>query len=388
MSDRPARYRVYLSEVSYFSGKLEGALRAKRIAYERVPISTGILMQEVLPATGWMKVPAVRRDDGLWLCDTTPLLDWLDREHPERCLTPEDPYRRFMSQLIEDYCDEWQWRPAMFWRWGWPDNARYLATRLGRELAAGTLHPAWATGHYFRRRQQRLYLHGDGVRRHNRDAIAALYPQALSWLEALLRDRPYLLGERPSRVDIAWFGPLFRHYAQDPRPAAYMAAAAPRVWAWVSRLWASGASDGWTELREDFGDPAWTPMLADLGQAYLPYLQDNAQALAEGRLRFSGRYGGIDYPDLPAVHYRLRCWLTLRAAYAALPAGARAQVDARVEGLGIREALSGAAPALTAPLIDSAIATAPPALGFWQRLRLYGAGTPWAPVGVDTRSPR
>jgi glutathione S-transferase len=375
-----ARYRVYLSEVSYFSGKLEGALRAKRIAYERVPITPARLLHEVLPATGWMKVPAMRRDDGLWLHDTTPMLDWLDTEHPERSLTPEDPYRRFMSQLIEDYCDEWQWRPAMVWRWGWADNARYLGARLGRELSAGTPHPAWAMGLYFRHRQQRIYLRGDGVRPHNREAIAARYPQALGWLEGLLRDRPYLLGHRPSRVDLAWFGPMFRHYAQDPRPAAVMAAEAPRVWAWVSRVWASGL-DGWpADGLEDFSDSGWTPMLADIGSAYLPYLQDNARALAEGRPRFSGRYGGIDYPELPAIHYRLRCWWTLRAAFAALPAAARTEVEARLAGLGIVEALQGPAPGGPAPLIDSALARPAPPLSRWRRLQLYLGGTAWAPA--------
>lgn len=380
-------YRVYLSDVSYFSGKLEGALRAKRIAYERRPISTAVLLDEVLPATGWMKVPAIRRVDGLWLHDTTPMLDWLDTEHPERALTPEDPYRRFMSQLIEDYCDEWQWRPAMVWRWAWADNARYLGTRLGHELSGGTLHLAWAMGLYFRRRQQRIYLRGDGVRRHNVDAIAARYPQALGWLEALLQNRRYLLGDRPSRVDIAWFGPMFRHYAQDPRPAALMAAQAPRVWAWVSRVWVSGLED-WPETPlSDFSDPGWTPMLADIGSAYLPYLRDNARALAEGRKHFSGRYGEIDYPRLPAIHYRLRCWRTLRAAYAALPPTARAQVDARVGGLGIHEALTAEGPDLAAPLIDTAVARPLPKLTPLQRLRLHAAGTPWAPAVTGDNRP-
>src|SRR5262245_62761748 len=91
-----------------------------------------------------MKVPAVRRADGLWLCDTTPLLRWLDDEHPERRLIPGDEYRDLLSTLVEDYCDEWQWRPAMFWRWAFPDNARALAGRLGRELSAGTPVPAAA----------------------------------------------------------------------------------------------------------------------------------------------------------------------------------------------------------------------------------------------------
>src|SRR4029453_4705721 len=121
---------------------------------ERVRINPDILADEILPNTGWMKVPAVRRDDGLWLCDTTPLLRWLDDEHPERRLIPGDEYRDFLSTLVEDFCDEWQWRPAMFWRWAFPDNARTLGERLGRELSTGTPVPAWAMGWYFRRRQQ------------------------------------------------------------------------------------------------------------------------------------------------------------------------------------------------------------------------------------------
>lgn len=375
----PARYRVYLSDVSYFSGKLEGALRAKRIGYERVCITTDVLLKEVLPNTGWMKVPALRRDDGLWLHDTTPLLRWLDAEHPQRALIPADPYRAFLSALVEDYCDEWQWRPAMFWRWAYADNARYLGSRLGVELSRGTPHPAWAMGLYFRKRQQRIFLRGDGVRAHNFDAIAALYPQALAWLEALLAERRYLLGDRPSLVDIAWFGPMFRHYAQDPRPAALMAATAPRVWAWVTRLWNSGSEDWSESALEDFGDVAWDAIFRDLGSAYLPYLRDNAVACAAGATHFDGRYGGIDYPQLPTVHYRARCLATLRAAYVALDATTRARIDARLAGFGIVEALQ-AKPVADVPLIDSALAIAPQRLGLAQRLRYYFSGTPWNPA--------
>lgn len=369
-------YRVYLSEVSYFSGKLEGALRAKRIAYERVSITPDILLNEVLPNTGWMKVPALRRADGLWLCDTTPLLRWLDAEHPERALIPADPYRAFLSALIEDYCDEWQWRAAMFWRWAWPDNARYLGSRLGAELAQGSLHPAWAMGWYFRRRQQRIFLRGDGVRCENFSAIAALYPQALQWLESLLEHRPYLLGDRPSLVDIAWFGPMFRHYAQDPRPAALMAAQAPRVWAWVARLWNAGQQVWTTTELDDFSDAAWNPIFVDLGQSYLPYLHDNARAVAAGQRRFDGCYGGIAYPDLPAVRYRARCLATLQRNYANLPTPMRAVVDARLQPFKICESLQQPS-AAALPAIDSALAKPAGALNIYQRLRFYFTGTPW-----------
>lgn len=372
-----ARYRVYLSDVSYFSGKLEGALRAKRIAYERRRITPSILLDEVLPNTGWMKVPALRREDGLWLCDTTPMLQWLDAEHPERALRPADPYRAFLSDLVEDYCDEWQWRPAMFWRWAWADNARYLGSRLGEELSHGSLQPAWSVGLYFRLRQQRIFLRGDGVRRANFDQIAALYPRALGWLEQLLKGRRYLLGDRPSLVDIAWFGPMFRHYAQDPRPAALMAEQAPRVWAWVSRLWNSGAEDWSASALDDFSDAAWDPVFADLGAAYLPYLRDNAAAVAQGQAHFSGSYGGIAYPRLPAVRYRARCLATLRHRYQELLPPARAQVDQRLAKSGIVEALRSAAAASDLPLITSPIAAAGRPLTVGERLRFYFSGTPW-----------
>jgi glutathione S-transferase len=373
-------YRVYLSDVSYFSGKLEGALRAKRIAYERVPITPRILLDEILPNTGWMKVPAIRRDDGLWLADTTPLLRWLDAEHPERALIPHDPYRAFLSALIEDWCDEWQWRPAMFWRWAWPDNARYLGARLGAELSRGSVQPAWAVGLYFRRRQQRIYLRGDGVTRDNFDAIAALYPRALQWLETLLADRRYLLGDRPSLVDIAWFGPMFRHYAQDPRPAVLMAAQAPRVWAWVSRLWNSGNED-WRETPlDDFSGPVWDAMFADIGAAYLPYLHDNAAAVDAGIARFDGCYGGIAYRALPAIRYRARCLRTLQLAYAALEPAVRARIDARLGVHGIVDHLARSDTTAMFEPITRAQADAVGPLTRMQRLRFYFSGTPWKPL--------
>lgn len=372
-----ARYRVYLSDVSYFSGKLEGALRAKRVGYDRVRITPDVLLDEVLPSTGWMKVPAIRREDGLWLHDTTPLLRWLDDAHPQRRLIPEDPYRAFLSALVEDYCDEWQWRPAMFWRWAWPDNARYLGARLGAELSHGTIHPAWAMGLFFRTRQQRIFLRGDGVTRENFDAIAGLYPRALEWLESLLATRRFLLGDRPSLIDIAWFGPMFRHYAQDPRPAALMAERAPRVWAWVARVWNSG-SEAWSDTAlDDFSDAAWDAVFADAGTAYLPYLRDNAAALARGDARFSGSYGDIAYPKLPAISYRARCLNTLRHHYAGLPEPVRAQVDTRLQGTGIVEALRADSPAPAFSIIDSALAGPVRTIGLTQRLRYYFTGTPW-----------
>src|ERR1043165_7406073 len=111
------RYRLYVSDSSYYSGKLEAYLRYKGIEHERVEINIDVMRKEVLPATGLMKVPAMRCPDGRWLKDTTPMIAWLDAQHPQFAVYPEDPAARFLALLLEDYADEWLWRPAMYYRW-------------------------------------------------------------------------------------------------------------------------------------------------------------------------------------------------------------------------------------------------------------------------------
>src|SRR4051812_13877580 len=124
-------YKLYVSDSSYYSGKLEAYLRYKGIAHERIEIDMNVLRSTILPATGFMKVPVMRCADGRWLKDTTPMIQWLDRAHPQYPIYPEDPATRFMSLLVEDYADEWMWRPAMYYRWQFADSHILRRHRLG-----------------------------------------------------------------------------------------------------------------------------------------------------------------------------------------------------------------------------------------------------------------
>ena len=162
-------------------------------------------------------------------------------------------------------------------------------------------------------------------------------------------------------------------------PSTLMAQEAPQVKDWVERVWASGAEDWDNAELDDFSDPAWDAIFADIGAAYLPYLHDNAAAVAARRRRFSGTYGGIAYPDLPAVDYRARCLNTLLTRYSGLAPAARARVDSRLAGLGVAEWLWKASPLPGAAPIDSAVAAARPR-GFLRRLRARAGGTPWDPA--------
>ena len=121
----PEPLRLYGSAASYYTGKLEGYLRFKEIPYERVTLGPSN-MRKVRRETGAAQMPALELPDGRFLTDTTPTIDWLEKRHPEPAVIPTDPLQAFMSRLVEDYAEEWLWRPAMHYRWSYRSDRLHL----------------------------------------------------------------------------------------------------------------------------------------------------------------------------------------------------------------------------------------------------------------------
>ena len=107
---------LYGSAISYYTGKFEGYLRYKEIPYRFVPFSRkiGRLLHK---ETGSSQIPAVELPDGRFMTDTTPMIDWFETQYPESAVIPRNPLQAFMSRLVEDYAEEWLWRPAMHFPW-------------------------------------------------------------------------------------------------------------------------------------------------------------------------------------------------------------------------------------------------------------------------------
>ncbi len=377
MSTAP-RYRAYVSDVSYYSGKLEAYLRYAEIPHERIEVNARLMRETLLPATGFMKVPTMQCPDGRWLKDTTPMIRWLDEQHGQPSIYPADPAAHFMALLVEDYADEWLWRPAMYYRWNFSDSRRLLRHRLGRDLSEGTAYPRAFMGWYMRWRQYLVYVLGDGVRAHNRREIEALYTRTLQQLGTLLRTRPYLLGERPSIVDFAYFASMFRHFALDPHSAKIMVDTAPAVYAWVARVWnarVSHENQGWLE---DFASADWDPVFAEIGRDYLPYLDANAAAYADGRKRFDLLLPAARYSQMPVVRYRVACREQLLKVWQAMPAAAQVTVKLRLGAAGVSRWLEGAKkiPAGLDTEFVMPLAQHYPAARGWHGIKLLG-GTPW-----------
>ncbi len=335
---RPVPMRVYGSEISYFTGKLEGYLRYKEIAYQRVAMTARYWNRVVPRATGVAQMPAVELPDGRWMTDTTPMIEWFETQSPEPAVIPRDPLQAFVSRLVEDYADEWLWRPAMHYRWSYRPDARLLSHRIVTELLPDVPAPEWLKRWAIRRRQFGGYVRGDGVTRRTRAHVEDIYLRTLASLEAMVATRPFLLGDVPTLADFGFFASMFRHFGLDPTASALMRTRAPGVYAWVARVWNARASTRRGALLP--GVPAdWAPVLDDIGAAYLPYLCANADAWQARRRRFDVVVQGTGYGRVPTSRYRVWCLERLRQHYEALPAGAADAARALLDRHGCWEPL-------------------------------------------------
>ena len=309
------RYTLYKLDISYFSGKLESYMRYKEIPHKVVDCTLGDF-HRIGQRTGTQKIPAIEMQDGRWLYDTTPTIQWVEQQHPEAPVLPNDPALRFVALLLEDYCDEWLWRPAMWWRWV-PKISRVT---LGRSIARiYSQQLAIPMGWYFGRRQLREWVWGDGVGKHNSADVRDMLFRELEFLEGVLQKQPYILGSHPTVADFGYFGPFFRHFGCDPVSSEVMRRHGPNTYEWLARLWnakhsALGGAIEWQWPTDTY----WEPLLERIAKDYLPYLHQNARAFRDDRDRFDYQGENFTFKRTTTTRYRVWCRQQLQKEFEAL----------------------------------------------------------------------
>ena len=168
--------------------------------------------------------------------------------------------------------------------------------------------------------------------------MEATYLDTLRHMQAVLADRPFLLGDRPTIADFGFFGSMFRHFGMDPTPATIMRESAPEVYEWVAAVWNARASRTHGELVAGVpGD--WGPILDDVGAAYLPHLCANAEAWKQRQKHFDVTLQGVEFSQLRTARYRVWCLEQHRTRFEGLPDAARAEAREILEAHGCWEPL-------------------------------------------------
>jgi glutathione S-transferase len=278
-------------------------------------------------------IPVLRFPDGRLMNDSTPLAYALEREHPgERSIIPDDPAHAYLSDLLEDFGDEWVTKMMFHYRWYYAADRAFAQTWIitSRNPVMAEAERRAAMQAFNDRQVGRMAL--VGCTEQNRPVIEESYRFVLDTLDRHVRAVPFLFGSRPSLADFGLFGQL-QILSVDPTPMAEMRERALDVYCWLLRLDdASGVEGAWIDPKAPLPETL-TALLRHCGETYLPFLAANTQALQEGREDVALDIMGRPYAQAP-FRYQGKCHDALRKKLAALPPEMRRRLDPVLEQAG------------------------------------------------------
>ncbi|MDX2165480.1 MAG: glutathione S-transferase family protein [Deltaproteobacteria bacterium] len=344
--DRDHFYRLYGSDVSYFTAKVRPALRYKRVPYVELLATPEAYRDVIIPRTGLAFIPVVVTDRDETLQDTSAILDALEERFPQPPLYPSDPVLRVIAYLVELYADEFLVLPALHYRWSF---ARSVA-KARADFAATNGDVAMANQFADRISGSIGFV---GVAPASIPAIEAHTADLLARLSRHFAQHPYLLGGRPSLADHALMGPLYAHLYLDAVPGDLLREQAPAVCHWIQRTNCPDpdARGEWAPYAELA--PTLRPLLELIGQDAVPVLCDTVREVETWAATRPA--GTVEPPRIVgghATHLRgvefnrytspYTLWMVQRPldAYRALSAADRATVDAALAGSGCEKLLS------------------------------------------------
>jgi glutathione S-transferase len=317
-------YVLHGLKLSYFTGKLEAYFQTKGIPFRYVEMDTADF-RACAKATGIAQMPQVETPEGDWLTDTTEIIKHFEAKDELPLLSPQNPSVAFCSLLLEDLFDEWLWRPALYYRWAFDEDARLMSAQIARTMMRDMRLPFFVRQQFILRRQRRVFLNQDGVTKETKSSIETLYLDSLRELELIFSKRDFLFGDTPCEADFGLFGPFFRHFFSDPTPGLLMREKAPAVAHWVTRLWKTRPADlaGVTPITSVPNDLQFFFDLA--ANDYLPYLEANARAFEAGEKDTKHRAQGVAW-SVPTAPYRVECFNVLKKSFGSLNEADKSQV--------------------------------------------------------------
>ena len=324
-------YRLIGFNPSPYSIKMRAVLRYRRLPFiwDNRTDAREVAQQHGLPPV----IPVLAMPDGTVMNDSTPLIHELERRHPgERSIVPPDPAQAFLAGLVEDLADEWLTKCMFHYRWYYGPDRDFGTHWVIADRAPGriTTKTAEAAKAFYDRQVGRMAL--VGCTEATKPVIEASYRRVLAALERSVPTQEYLFGTRPSLADFGLFGQL-QILATDPTPAAIMRRDAPHVHTWLMRLDDASGVEGEWQSADAAPGPAVIDLLHLAGEAYLPFLKANTEAIDEGKDMLHVRLADGEFAQAP-FRYQAKCYRALRSAYAALEPAASARLRPVLEGTG------------------------------------------------------
>ena len=224
---------LYGAPLSLYTGRPRSYLIKAAIPYrEQIP-NTQHYVDTVLPlAGGRQSMPTLELPDGSVIRDGVAIVDHFEaaNDFPFR---PSTPCQRAVSLLFDVIGAEGLLRPAMHYRWNYPENLALLkyhftaampAVPQREQMAEKTMNRMRAAGQAF------------GAVEDTFELLESVYADLLERLDRHFAQHPYLLGGRPAVGDFGLIAPMYGHLGRDPAPLAILQRGHINVLRWVERM--------------------------------------------------------------------------------------------------------------------------------------------------------
>ena len=223
----------YAMPHSLYSGRARSYLIKNGIPFEERSTGHESFKAEVLPKGKLPTIPTLVTAEGEVIRDGAAIIEHFEAASGRPC-QPPGPRQRVISALFDVIGTDGLLRPAMHYRWNFPDDnlafVRYHFLHSQRDVPErGEKTEAMMN----RMRHAAMIF---GVTEQSQPVVEALYLECLDALNTHFERYPYLLGWRPCIGDFGLLAPMYAHLGRDPYPARLMQQRAPAVYRWVERM--------------------------------------------------------------------------------------------------------------------------------------------------------
>lgn len=228
-----SHHTLYGTPLSLYTGKARSYLIKNGLPYREVTPKTSHYENEVLPQAKLRMMPTLETADGVVIRDGAAIVEHFESQ-AGRPASPATPKQRILGRLLDVIGMEGLLRPAMHYRWNFPDeNEAFLQHHFSALVPPQLDREATAAKGMGRMRAAAVAF---GVTPENSEAIEARYLALMDRLDRHFAECPYLLGGRPSLGDFSLIAPLYGHLGRDPKPLALMQSRAVHLFRWVERM--------------------------------------------------------------------------------------------------------------------------------------------------------
>ena len=222
---------------SPYTRKMLAVLRFKNIDYSVIWGNPNQILDSMglkVPKPTLLPVMILNKNENdQAVCDSTPIIRELDTIYKQRNIIPENKALAFLNSILEDFGDEWVTKYMFHYRWHFKDdienagNILHLLHSVNIDKKSHKDFKKYISGLQI----SRLWVVGSNKK--TAPIIERSYKRFLSLLDNHFESLPFLLGDRPSSSDFAFYGQMTQLLGFDPTSRSLALDLSPRSLAWV-----------------------------------------------------------------------------------------------------------------------------------------------------------